>query len=641
MNGVIGMVEVLSHSQLPDHQAVAVRTIRTSAFSLLAIIDDILDFSKIEAGRLELERSEVALPELIESVCDTLLPLAIDKRVDLSLFISPQVPAQIWSDPTRLRQVLFNLAGNAIKFGAGRAQSRGRVSIRASVSAESPADLILCFSDNGIGMAPSTVEQLFSPFMQAESTITRRFGGTGLGLTICKRLVTLMKGDIHVQSVLGEGSTFTVTLPIDAVASSAPEPELTGVDCIVVGSNENADDLRIYLEHAGARVHRLATLEAAVRLVSGLAHPVVIHNIRWDNPPRESLKAAFATRPEVGLLVIARGRRRSVRPAVLDVPTIEGNCLRRGVLVRAVATAAGRDAPVAADESTGHTLIGAPVRPTTVAEARAQGRLILIAEDDEVNQLVILRQIEMLGYAAEIAENGIEALKLWCAGSYALLLTDLNMPGMDGYSLAQTVRRHEAEHGAEHDTRIPILALTANALRGEAVRVRAAGMDEYLTKPLELHLLKDALTRWLPVSVEPAEQADVPDKPGDAPAVLGIDASVLGDLLGSDADPAVARAIVAEYHTTVKRLAVELRVALSIDDLREAGAIAHKLKASSRAVGAVAMGDLCAELENVCRAGTRENLSLVFSQFEAALQALEEGSFQDGPDGRPVPPSAA
>ena len=645
MNGVIGMVEVLSHSQLPEHQAVAVHTIRASAFSLLAIIDDILDFSKIEAGRLELERSEVALPALIESVCDTLLPLAIDKRVDLSLFISPQVPAQIWSDPTRLRQVLFNLAGNAIKFGAGRAQSRGRVSIRASVSAESSADLILCFSDNGIGMAPSTVEQLFSPFMQAESTITRRFGGTGLGLTICKRLVTLMKGDIHIQSVLGGGSTFTVTLPVEAVASSAPvpipEPELTGVDCIVVGSNENADDLRIYLEHAGARVHQVAALDAAIRLVSGLAHPVVIHNIRWDNPPRESLKVAFAGRPEVGLLVIARGRRRSVRPAVLDIPTIEGNCLRRGVLVRAVATAAGRDAPILPVQSTGQTLIGAPVRPTTVAEARAQGRLILIAEDDEVNQLVILRQIEMLGYAAEIAENGIEALKLWGAGSYALLLTDLNMPGMDGYSLAQAVRRREAEHGAEYDTRIPILALTANALRGEAVRVRAAGMDEYLTKPLELHLLKDALTRWLPVSVEPAEQADVPDKPGDAPAVLGIDASVLGDLLGSDADPAVARAIVAEYRTTVKRLAVELRVALSIDDLREAGAIAHKLKASSRAVGAVAMGDLCAELENVCRAGTRENLSLVFSQFEAALQALEEGSFQDGPDGRPVSPSAA
>ena len=668
MNGVIGMVEVLSHSQLPEHQAVAVRTIRTSAFSLLAIIDDILDFSKIEAGRLELERSEVALPELIESVCDTLLPLALDKRVDLSMFISPELPAQIWSDPTRLRQVLFNLAGNAIKFGAGRPQLRGRVSIRASMMAESPAHLNLCFADNGIGMAPSTVEQLFSPFMQAESTITRRFGGTGLGLTICKRLVTLMQGDIDVQSALGEGSTFTVTVPIEEVAGSTlmpalmPEPELKGVDCIIVGSNENADDLRTYLEHAGARVHWVATLDAAIQLVSGLQHPVVIHNIRWDNPPRETLKNAFATRPEVGLLVIARGRRRSVRSAALDIPTIEGNCLRRAVLVRAVATAAGRDAPVAADESTSQTLIGAPVRPTTVAEARAQGRLILIAEDDEVNQLVILRQIEMLGYAAEIAENGIEALKLWCAGSYALLLTDLNMPGMDGYSLAQAVRRHEMEHAAEHATRIPILALTANALRGEAVRVRAAGMDEYLTKPLELLLLKDALARWLPVSVEPAEQAAVPgmpnlpgmsdmsdepampgkpgmpDKPGGALAVLGIDASVLGGLLGSDADPAVARAIVAEYHTTVKRLAVELRVARSIDDLREAGAIAHKLKASSRAVGAVAMGDLCAELENVCRAGTRENLSVVFAQFEAALHALEEISSQGGSAGRSVSP---
>ena len=189
-----------------------------------------------------------------------------------------------------------------------------------------------------------------------------------------------------------------------------------------------------------------------------------------------------------------------------------------------------------------------------------------------------------------------------------------------------STRWPEAEHRAEHDnTRIPILALTANALRGEAVRVRAAGMDEYLTKPLELHLLKDALTRWLPVKDD--AQVEVPQAPGTAPVVLAIDPSVLEGLLGGDVDPTVVRAILAEYRATVKRLVVTMRAARDTDDLREAGAIAHKLKASSRAVGAVAMGDLCAELENVCRAGTRENLSRVFEQFEGALRALDAATF--------------
>src|SRR5258706_7296786 len=224
MNGVIGMVEVLAHSRLSESQADAVRTIRASAFSLLGIIDDILDFSKIEAGRLNLERAPVALPDLIESVCDTLLPVALDKDVELNLFIAPEVPDFVWSDSTRLRQVLFNLAGNAIKFGAGRPHQRGRVSIRVEV-AQDPSRLVLRFADNGIGMAPETVTQLFSSFTQAEVSTTRRFGGTGLGLAICKRLVTLMNGEIDVQSALGEGSTFTVTLPFEAVDGGPRRPD--------------------------------------------------------------------------------------------------------------------------------------------------------------------------------------------------------------------------------------------------------------------------------------------------------------------------------------------------------------------------------------------------------------------------------
>ena len=627
MNGVIGMVEVLSHSRLSEPQADAVRTIRASAFALLGLIDDILDFSKIEAGRLELERSPLALPELIESVCDTLLPVAIDKDVELSLFISPQVPAKVWADPTRLRQILFNLAGNAIKFSAGRAQRHGRVSLRADVAAGAPPRLVLIFADNGIGIAPEMLPQLFTSFTQAEGSTTRRFGGTGLGLAICKRLVTLMNGQIDVQSTLGMGSTFTVTLPLETVAGSTGRPglDLTGLECIVAGSDVNVDDLRVYLEHAGARVHWVADVGAAARRAAGLSRPVVIHNTRRDMPSVDALHTAFAATPDVRHLLIARGRRRRARVIAAHMITLDGNSLRRTALLRAVAVAAGRASPEVLHDSGVEHLAHEQGVPPTVAKARAQGRLILVAEDDEVNQKVILRQLEVLGYAAEVAANGTEALQLWHAGRHGLLLTDLHMPGMDGYALAEAIRREEVEGGLGGSGRMPILALTANALRGEALRAQAAGMDEYLTKPLQLHLLEAALAKWLPrgdAVTTPATLAgelyEAPRNVQDAPAV---DVAVLKGLVGDD--PEIVREFLADYRTSAGRLATELRAAQTADDARAIGAIAHKLKSSSRSVGALALGDLCAELENASRTHRREGILRGMAQFELALLAVD------------------
>jgi PAS domain S-box-containing protein len=627
MNGVIGMVDVLSHSQLSPRQADAVRTIRVSAFALLGIIDDILDFSKIEAGRLELERAPVALPELIESVCDTLAPLAIAKDIDLSLFIAPQVPAQVWFDATRLRQVLFNLAGNAVKFSAGQAQRRGRVAIRVDMVADAPPRLILTIADNGIGIAPATLPQLFSLFTQAETSTTRRFGGTGLGLAICKRLVTLMGGEIDVQSAPGEGSTFRVALPVEAVAGATGRetPRLDGLDCIIVtGAQVDADDLRVYLEHAGARVLRASDPAAAARQAAGLSRPVVVHNLQHEASSPQALHAAFAATPAVRHLLIARGRRRSAwraAAAAADMVTLDGSYLRRSSLLRAVAVAAGRASPETLHDSGVDDLVGEPELPPTVGQARAQGRLLLIAEDDEVNQIVILRQIEVLGYAAEIAANGSEALRLWRAGSYALLLTDLHMPEMDGYALAEAIRREEAQAGRGWHGRMPILALTANALRGETVRAQAAGMDEYLTKPLQLHLLKAALEKWLPPDRGDTGPAELFDEPRHARAAPVVDVAVLKGVVGDD--PQTVRELLAEYRSSARRLAIELRAAQADDDMQRIGAIAHQLKSSSRAVGALALGDLCTELENACRTGSLEGVSRGIAQFDAALLAAD------------------
>jgi signal transduction histidine kinase/CheY-like chemotaxis protein len=510
MNGVVGMAEVLLNGPLPEHLVDQVSTIRSSAFALLGIIDDLLDFSKIEAGRLELERVVVDLPALIEGACATLLPIAVAKDVELSLFISPRLPAQIWSDPTRLRQVLFNLASNAIKFSAGEPTRRGRVSIRVDLAPDASPGMVLSVSDNGIGMDAVAQARLFQPFTQAESSTTRRFGGTGLGLTITKRLTTLMEGRIDVHSSPGNGSTFTVTLPLRAASrgSEGIGVDLAGVLCVLVGRGETIDDMRAYLEHAGARVQAATDSAIALELARGVDAPVVIQASWRDTQSLALLRGAFEPVPSVRHVLVARGPQRVFEPG-LDVTVVDGNCLRRSELLHAVAIASGRAARREAQQIEGGDRQNAAANVLPLDEARRLGRLILVAEDDEVNQKVIRQQIHMLGYAAAIVDNGAEALRLWRDGGYALLLTDLHMPEMDGYGLAQAIRSHEAESRVETEDRIPILALTANARQSEAIRARAAGMDEYLTKPMPLGALKAALRKWLPL-----------DRPDTRPAEL-------------------------------------------------------------------------------------------------------------------------
>ena len=624
MNGVIGMLEVLQHGKLDDHQAEAAQTIRTSAFSLLHIIDDVLDFSKIEAGKLELERAPVALHELIESVCATVQPTAMEKDVDLNIFSDPCLPAEVWSDATRLRQVLLNLAGNAIKFSAGRAQLRGRVSIRAELDNEAtPPRLAIRFTDNGIGIAPDTLPLLFSSFTQGEASTTRRFGGSGLGLAICKHLIVLMEGEITVTSTINMGSTFTVFLPLSAVLHSTArtQPDLSGLDCIVVGSNLPAEDIATYLRHARAHVKLVSSLAAAADQTPGSGRPVVIQNTGQEKLDPASLQSLFAHLPDARHVLLTRGVRDSPVTKRPDVVVVEGNCLRRSALLQAVAVAAGRASP---DLNRGHLDAGASkvhLRPPSINTARAQGRLILIAEDDEINQAVVLRQLEMLGYAAEIANDGSEALQLWRAGNYALLLTDMHMPVMDGYALATAIRNEEARRSGAAHRRMPILALTANALQGEARRAETAGVDEYLTKPTQLNQLRIVLAKWLADSKAMPPPENLPGQLADARRTDPFDMEVLKNLIG-DAPRDVHNSLLG-FRESCARLASELRVAFGAADARRIGAVAHELKSASRQVGASALGDACTELENTCRSGVLHQLPNNMAAFETALHAAE------------------
>ena len=599
MNGVIGMIEVLAHDDAPENKADAVQTIRESAFSLLRIIDDILDFSKIEAGHMALERTPVLLADLVEGVCSALAPMAAGKGVEIGLFIAPQLPEQLWSDPTRLRQVLNNLVGNAIKFSAGSERRRGRVAVRVDMAASTPARLVLQVADNGIGMSNETLVKLFLPFTQAEVSTRRRFGGTGLGLAICKRIVDLMGGEITVASTPGAGSRFTVSLPLEAVSPAPAEalPALQGLHCVVVpGPHVDIDDLCVYLEHAGVHAQRAPDANAALRAAGGLPAPVVV--IQQSDSPGPGLDGGPAPIGTAALrhLVITRGRRRRPRVESEGVLSLDGVPLHRRALLRALAQVAGRAEAEPAGERHEHS-----PAPLSVGAARSQDRLILVAEDEPVNQKVILRQLELLGHAAEVAADGAQALQMWRSGRFALLLSDLHMPNMDGYALTAAIRCDEQQSGRK---RAPIVALTANALAGEANAALAAGMDEYLTKPVLMQVLKDMLKRWLPTAMATA-----------------VDIDVLRQLVGDDAE--VLRELLADYLASVCDQAPALRSAIAAGDGHCAQAIAHRLKSSSRSVGALALGECCADLESAGQTGDAAALAQGLLRFDGEFAAVQ------------------
>lgn len=599
MNGVTGMVELLEKTHLERDQRNMLRTVRESAEALLRIIDDILDFSKIEAGRMDLENVPVSLPAIVNGVAETLAPTVRKRGRDVSLisFADPNCPDWVLSDPVRLRQILMNLAGNAVKF-----TEAGKVVIAVEKLDAKNGNVILRFrvSDTGIGISRDNQQKLFEAFTQAEGSIARRFGGTGLGLSISRRLVDLMDGRIGVESELGQGASFwfeipfAVSNPPENADPAAAKIDLSGINVLIcVSDGEEREIISRYLEYLDIKHSKMQTVGDMIDACS-LADVVIIDNWAGSGGSVDELTQTIVQETSAhnrpGILCL-RNQPSKSKKSKKEVGISLQRPYSKQALVEALAAATGRIDPDQFNQDyTGERRVGV-VEPPSVDVARKAGRLILAVEDHPVNRQVLMRQLHTLGYAVEMAENGVEALKKWQTGDFALVLTDCHMPEMDGFELTAAIRAAEETS----QTHTPIIAATANALQGEAENCLRAGMDGYLPKPVKLEQLAEEVGKWLPrEDVQIIERTPEPSATTKT-ANSTIDLSVLRSICHGNEDDLME--MLGDFIDINQTVINDLESAANANDHPTLLGHAHKLKGSAGTAGAKPLAELAKKLE--------------------------------------------
>ncbi len=627
MNGVIGMADLLAQTRLDDDQMHMLRTIRDSGNALITVINDILDFSKIEAGKLGIEELSMSVADTLEGVALTLTPNASKKGLQIHTFIDPSVPDAVQGDSIRIRQILFNLIGNAIKFS-----EKEDVCARAAAIAADDGTVWIRFevADRGIGISLENQAKLFQAFSQAESSTTRRFGGTGLGLAICKRLTDLMGGRIGVLSAEAAGSTFWVEIPFRPTQdkrSNEKTRDLSGLKVALAGSRgERRRALVAYLQQWGGDVllaEDAGDVLAMQRHATELAHPIDVVVLDYELDGARQQRVADEIRAALGgarlpLVALENHHGRGPRIAGADLVTVDANPLVRYRFISAVAVAAGRASPQVRREEVVEAEGAVPV---TVDEAAARGQLILMAEDNPTNQDVLHRQLNALGFACEVVGDGRQALDRWRTGRYGLLLTDCHMPEMDGYELTGAIRAEE--RGATQ--RAPIIAITANALQGEGERCIAAGMDDFVTKPITMGALKAIIQKWMPGAREPAlAGAALDDAAPDrtARAAGPIDPRALKNMFGEDPD--TFREILADFLGATRAIVADLESGANMGNAAGVADAAHKLKSAARSVGAHALADICVDLEAAGKARDATAIAALTARLGPQMHDLTE-----------------
>jgi PAS domain S-box-containing protein len=621
MNAVIGMSGLLLNTRLTEEQRDYAEVIRGSGDTLLTVINDILDFSKIEAGKLELEAQPFDLRECVEGALDLVATRAAEKGIDLAYLMGDGVPAAIVGDVTRLRQVLLNLLSNAVKF-TERGEVVLSVSARRAGQGPRPHELTFTVRDTGIGIPADRLGRLFQSFSQVDASTTRRYGGTGLGLAISQRLTELMGGKIAVTSEVGTGSEFQFTIP--AVATEVPvqvRRDLSGVQ-------PSLRDKRVLVVDDNATNRRIVTA----------------HLDNWGMPSRASES------PLEALGWIRAGERFDVAILDMHMPEMDGVALAHAIrelpagssLPLILFTSLGRREAHAEDEGFA-AYLHKPIKPSQLFDAlvsvvadqpvhvaartaarseldpemaRRHPLRILLAEDNVVNQKVALRLLAQMGYRADVAANGLEAIEAVERQTYDVVLMDVQMPELDGFEASREINRRWPA------VRPRIVAMTANAMQGDRELCVAAGMDDYVAKPIRVEELVAALERS-PAHREAAPAAD-PAEPA-APAASAIDRAVFERLVATTGGPFVAE-LIDTFGEDARELLATLRRALAATDRDAFRRAAHSLKSTAESLGATGLAALARELEAAARAGSLDGaaarLDRLTEHYERAASAL-------------------
>lgn len=609
MNGVIGTTDLLLRTDLNAQQREYASTIRDSGNALLRVINDILDFSKIEAGKEELEYQEFDVVRLVESVAAVLMPTAHEKHLALMTFVDPASPARLIGDEHRLRQILLNLAGNAIKF-----TETGTVVISATLRSQtdSHARMDFAVSDTGVGLSSHSLAGLFEPFRQVDGSNTRKYGGTGLGLSIAQRLVGLMGSSIAVQSELGKGSTFEfgIDLAVAAPARALPIPAKQ-VRVLIVDDDPISCDIisqyvsrwnmqyevavdprevmrRLDLAHRENAAFDLAIVDQSMPHIDGFALAEKIRSDPRFDPMRLMLVTAF------------------------DKPAQAARASSAGFvayLVKPIKQSQLYDCIVNADAAGGGATTG-DSPPDGSPETPGTALRILVAEDNSINRQLALQQLAALGYAAEAVADGRKAVDLGAAGDYDVILMDCQMPEMDGFEATRAIRKLEARSGR----RVRIVAMTANALSSDRLRCFDAGMDDYISKPVTLDRLKSALEA-ASASLTAAQPDGRPDAESHRPPET-LDLPRLEQIFGDD------RAAIAAFLQSALDTLAELVARLErCDDDEAARPLVHEIKGAAGNLGAEALAAAAAKVERGL-AGTGEFDPASLRPLQRAMEHL-------------------